>query len=408
MTRSFGFGSAVLAAAFVLNVATAQAQSVTGVSGSLSDGQSVTISGSNFGTKTDNGRSQTFVNAVWATFSNSLDGGNLSRSDQVTSPNQWTLQTSGNRGEPGGRFARKKYDSNAVEPRLGSLQHVPSTSGSRFYTSFWFKTADPTVMTTGKYYRQYFNSFDFYFHNGAAGSDEQGGFFAYSNNPGAPSTNTIYGSPQGLGFSPGNTWRWVQFLVCLNGCGSIFGSSDYIEHRINNVRFNRRGSQLPSNHMAVEGSASNERESWATAPDGDANGHSIDIGMMIYDGSEGGIAAQSFYDFDDVYIDYAFNRVILSDSATCSGITHGELQIPTAWNTSSITATLNRGSFASNASLYLYVYDANNNCNANGFPVTLGGTGLPAKPTNLHVLPGFFALAPVIGLFRRRRTTGGR
>jgi hypothetical protein len=69
-----------------------------------------------------------------------------------------------------------------------------------------------------------------------------------------------------------------------------------------------------------------------------------------------------------------------------------------------VTAKINRGSFPSDASLYLYVFNDNNTCNASGFPVTLGGSsGTPAKPTNLHIVPGLAGLVPIVGFFRRRR-----
>jgi hypothetical protein len=380
------------------------AQTITGVTGAVADGANVTINGTSFGAKSDFGGSQTFLNAVWATFTSSLDGGNLSRSDQVNTPLQWTLRTSGNRGEPGGQFARKVNDPAAPEPRLGSLQHVPTGSLSRFYTSFWFKTAAPNVNTSGKFYRQYFNTFDFFLSNGQPGSDEEGFITGFSNRGTA---TTIYGSTQGAALSPGNTWRRVEVFVCLNGCSPIFPSAaDYFELRVNGQRYNRRGSGLPSNHIAVEGSLSNENENWVGAASGAANGHSIDIGMMINDDADdAGNPALSFYDFDDVYIDYAFNRVLLSDSPTCLGIAHAETQIPMAWNATSVTAKINRGSFPSDASLFLYVFNDNNTCNAIGFPVTLGGAGgtTPSKPTNLRVLPGLAGLVPIFGFFRRRR-----
>jgi hypothetical protein len=376
------------------------AQTITSVTGSLIDGSNVTINGSSFGTHTDFGGSETFLNAAWATFTSSLDGGNLNRSDQVDTPQQWTLQTTGHRGEPGARFARKVNDPAAPEPRLGSLEHIPSTSTTRFYTSFWFKTADPNVMTSGKFYRQYFNTFDVFISNGANSSDEEGYMTGFSNRGTA---TTIYGSSRGTAFIPGNTWRRIEVLVCLTGCAGTFGSDDYMEWRINGLRYNRRGSGLPSNHIAAEGSTSNENQTWVGTASGAANGHTIDIGMMINDeADDGGNPALSFYDFDDVYVNYGFQRVMLSNAATCAAITQAELQTPMTWNATGITARLHRGAFAPNASLYLYVFNDNNTCNANGFPVVLGGA-TPAKPTNLHVVPGLAAMLPVIVWFRRRK-----
>jgi len=385
------------------------AQTITGVSGSLQNGQSVTITGSNFGTHGDFGRSETFINAAWNDFSVSLDDGNLARSQQVDTAVKWTVQTTGARPNPAGKYARKRYDLANIGDigRLGSLEHVVSGSGARFYTSFWLKTGLNNLMTGGKFYRQYFDSFDYYITMGPGTTDEEGELTGFSSNPGSPSPTSIYGSALGSVFSPGETWRRIELLVCLNGCASIFGSNDYVEFRVNGVRVNRRGSGLPSNHISAEGSSSNEREGWVMGVSGEADGHTIDIGNMIDDGTENGGAGDvtlSHYDYSDVFIDYTFSRVMLSSASTCAAITSAEMQIPTAWGSNSITVKLNRGAYLSDASLYLYVFNDNNTCNANGFPVTLGsGAGTPAKVTNLQVLPGFAGLVPIFGFFRRRR-----
>lgn len=378
------------------------AQTITGVSGTITDGSTVTVTGSSFGTHTDFGGSAPFLNAAWTQFTTALDGGNLARSNQVTTAVQWSLQTAGNRGEPGGRFARKRNDQLAAEPRLGALSHVANNSGSRFYTSFWFKTAAANVMTGGKVYRQYFNGFDVFFSSGSALSDEQGDLTGYSNHG---SATTIYGSTRGVAFDPVQ-WRRVEFLVCLNGCASTFGSDDYVEARINGVRYNRRGSGLPSNHMDVEGSMSNERENWVSAPSGAANGHTIDIGMMINnDAEDAGNPLLSYYDFDDVFINYGFQRLLLSTASTCATISQAEIQPATAWAPGSISFNVNRGAFAPNASLYLYVFNENNTCNTNGYPVQLGGSGTTTltTPQNLRIVPGFAALLPVFFAIKRRR-----
>jgi hypothetical protein len=55
--------------------------------------------------------------------------------------------------------------------------------------------------------------------------------------------------------------------------------------------------------------------------------------------------------------------------------THREIQIPSAWSDTSITITLNKGSFANFNSAYLYVIDADGNVNTNGYLLSDGGGG---------------------------------
>lgn len=75
--------------------------------------------------------------------------------------------------------------------------------------------------------------------------------------------------------------------------------------------------------------------------------------------------------WESVYFDNSFCRVEIGDNASYESCTHREVWVPSAWANGSITATVNRGSFASNASVYLFVVDANNNATA-GYPITLG------------------------------------
>jgi hypothetical protein len=76
---------------------------------------------------------------------------------------------------------------------------------------------------------------------------------------------------------------------------------------------------------------------------------------------------------DDIYIDNTFSRVMIGDASTYASSTHFEMQPPTAWSSSSITVSLNQGSFADGSTAYVYVIDANGNVSA-GNPITFGGT----------------------------------
>ena len=88
---------------------------------------------------------------------------------------------------------------------------------------------------------------------------------------------------------------------------------------------------------------------------------------------------------DDVYIDTTQARVEIGDNPTWGQCTHREIQIPSAWSDTSITVTVNQGSFGSGSKAYLYVVDADGKVNAEGFPITFGDSevplaGPPGKP----------------------------
>jgi hypothetical protein len=365
-----------------------QAQvSISSVSGSFTHGANITITGSGFGSHPDWGGSAEHLNAVWNDFSGGLESGGLRFGAYPAMSSKWSLQVSGTRGNPAGRFARKIYEvaNTGGSGRLGALEHLVNSgrSANRFYTSFWFKTGQLNVQVSGKHYRQYFDVGNFWAANGGIGADA-GLMRAHSERGTVPS---IYGSDNGIAF-PGETWVWQEFIVCLNGCEGIFGSGDYVETRINGIRWWRRGSGLSSNAKPNECSVCNESSNWVGGATGTADNHTIDIGMMIDPASlQGGSDAGSHYDFSDVYINYGFQRICLSDQSLWNLVTHCELQTPLSWSNSRITIKLNRGSFANFSSKYLYVIDASNVANANGFPVTGGSAQTPIAPRNLRIAP---------------------
>jgi hypothetical protein len=91
--------------------------------------------------------------------------------------------------------------------------------------------------------------------------------------------------------------------------------------------------------------------------------------------------------FDDIYIDTTFSRVMLCNHQTLlrDGTDVCEPQIPSSWSNTSIIATVNLGKLSANSTAYLFVFDANNNRNALGFPVIIGGGGdSPPSPPFLN------------------------
>jgi len=91
---------------------------------------------------------------------------------------------------------------------------------------------------------------------------------------------------------------------------------------------------------------------------------------------------------DDMFLDFTQARVEISDHATWDETvqTHKELQIPTAWSSSSVTVKINQGSFQDGQTAYLYVIDSNGNVNAQGRPITFNGAdNPPVRPAGLQV-----------------------
>lgn len=102
--------------------------------------------------------------------------------------------------------------------------------------------------------------------------------------------------------------------------------------------------------------------------------------------------------FADMYLDNTWARIIIGNSPTYDSCTIKEIQPPTAWNDNGqlITVTLNRGSFGISDAAYLYVInsegaisDVTATKGAQGYPITFGSSGgdatAPTSPSGLSV-----------------------
>jgi hypothetical protein len=90
-----------------------------------------------------------------------------------------------------------------------------------------------------------------------------------------------------------------------------------------------------------------------------------------------------------IYADDTFARVMLGNASTWSNCTIRVPQIPSAWSTSIITATVNLGSLDTENPIYLYVFDEDNISNSTGL-LFIESTGNANKiiPGKAKVIPG--------------------
>lgn len=113
--------------------------------------------------------------------------------------------------------------------------------------------------------------------------------------------------------------------------------------------------------------------------------------------------------FADIYLDYTWSHVVLCDTSTYAACTVRETQIPTAWAATSITVTQNYGALSDGSTKYVYVMDSAGNVNSTGFTLS-GGGGPSATPRfRLRQRGGLVASMPIAcgfmmwRLMRRRR-----
>jgi hypothetical protein len=92
--------------------------------------------------------------------------------------------------------------------------------------------------------------------------------------------------------------------------------------------------------------------------------------------------------FADIYFDESSSRVLICNGSTYANRGLCEVQIPAAWSDSGISVNLNQGAFADSSIKYLYVVDSAGAVNSGGYSVTFGSGGgtdttAPAAPRNV-------------------------
>lgn len=77
--------------------------------------------------------------------------------------------------------------------------------------------------------------------------------------------------------------------------------------------------------------------------------------------------ATNTFGLADIYVDNTWSRVMIGNAPTWNQSTVHEIEIPTSWSDSSISVVLHSDSPSSFTSAYLYVFDSNGDVNQNGF-----------------------------------------
>jgi hypothetical protein len=160
-----------------------------------------------------------------------------------------------------------------------------------------------------------------------------------------------------------NRWVHIQYLV---DAGTGNGNSD--------------GSCI----VYLDGALRYSHRNVVVLAPGHVNWPEIYLGNYVRADAHGDIHAY----WESVYIDGTWARVEIGDAPTYSDSRHREIQIPTSWSDGSISVRLNRGSFPSFSGVYMYVVDADGNASP-GFCLSgtcSGGSSAPAAPTSLRII----------------------
>ena len=329
-----------IAAVVVLPLSVYAAPAVSSVSGTVTHGSTVIISGAGFGTKNK------VAPVLWDTVDNIPSYAGLS--DGATIPvggsNPWPAPYGNSSGSNNVKLntsdahrgkGTKMYK--ATNTSSGYLDGLTWTGTNQAYVSWWWK--QNVDVSAGNHSSKFLRM--------SSASDETGHTFSweqmadyvyagnYCQNGGGESWDSWGGNP--------NVWNFLEVW---------FDSSA----RTYTVRVN--GKTL-SNNVSWSGCSSFQfNELWKIGFDG------------------GGVAPPSItWWMDDIYVDSSFSRVMICNASTYAASTHCEMQIPnTTWQDNQIQINVNQGSFADSSTAYLYVVDASGNVSA-GNTITFGASG---------------------------------
>lgn len=340
------------------------ANTITGVSGSITHGNSITILGTGFGVK---GGSDPNKPLIWADFETSDSPTSLG---VITS---WHVNYDhGTANESYGPLVRT---TGGIQYGISASNMVGTWPGiDGRLLDFRLQLAMTKVYMYGK--RRWT-------HMGYGGSGVK--YFRIYNNTGgdvvASTANNGWFGDEGC-FSSGNNqrvtfplnvWHTHEFLwkqSTSSNCGADTGNG-YFEFIQNGIRLQF------SNTFATHTSATFGQGNGLRLFD---NYNAPQDSFMQPDGAK-------VYQ-DDLYLDDTWARVMIGNASTFAASTIREVQIPTSWSDGSIKVQINRGSFGASASAWLYVIDRNNVPSA-GLPITFGGgassTTLLDAPHNLTV-----------------------
>jgi hypothetical protein len=329
---------------------------ISGTSGSFSDGSSVTITGTGFGTKAVPGP------LFWDDFEEGTNGVSISSlttkgwTTSLAPGNSVTYSSENNR--PGSRL-NSKHDlqRGASGGNVARLLSPVQPELNKVFLSLWVRL-DVGVPVEGS---QYFPQRQVKLWRLIDAESDLWGYtliksqhWVYQNlsrnsyyqvdKPATYDTDSLHYTP-----SEGQVWHRVELQALQSSPGTPNGSIE-IWHSVG-VGSVRLSKVVDSQNVTT----TRDNIKWRRLAVGESYTSGRAIGANY---------------FDDIYLDNSWARVVIGDASTYNNCTTRETQIPRAWSPNSIAINVNLGAF-SNTAAYLYVVNDAGVYNQNGYPITL-------------------------------------
>jgi len=343
----------------MLHIGAYAAPTISGVSGSIKHGGSISISGSDFGSHASynnisgSWKGGKFINYRFKDFEDGLtdsDGFYAQRGGGTWKASTSELSVLSGGPKNSGRYLKRYY----VTDEPGGVSADVSGSGNQLYTTFKFYM--PAGTQSGKFFRFYASApqNNVYLSTGCTNNMVRG--YSECTAGSCSGIQTEWGT--GPTLTPG---QWHRIEVWADASKNNFS-------------------------VAVNGVAAWQKSNWLNSSLL-LNGHTLDYPNMLDNSSrDAACPATGYYGFDDIFVDFTQARVEIGDAATWTATRKKEVQIPSVWSASSITVQVNTGEFSPGQTAYLYVVDASGAVNSQGIPITIGGSSVaPQPPTSVQV-----------------------
>jgi hypothetical protein len=308
---------------------------------SINHGQTITINGSGFGSKS------TASPQLWDTVDNQAAYSGLSNGSTVPtgSGKPWEAQCNWGGG------ACVKYSTSPSDQRgvgtatykstntnFAFLEGKRLTGTTKTYVSWWWKPSQTPSGGSSKFIRM-----------------SNSGDLTNKTLSWTQMHNYVYG-PEGYCNSEG----WASWNGTANQWNFMEAWIDS-EKRTYTLRIN--GNASSANNTSWAGCASfNFDYVWTIGQDGDPPAVTMDTWL------------------DDIYVDNTFQRVMIGNASTYSASTKFEMQPPVSWLDGQVQISVNQGGYATGSSAYLYVIDAAGNA-SNGQLIIFGAMGSGSPDT---------------------------
>jgi hypothetical protein len=318
--------------------------SISSTSGSITDGQNITVSGSDFGTGPTVHK--------WDDFDNGIDGNVISNGWEVPqSPTYEPVYDDQN---------NRSGSSLSVHAPVGTedLVYAHGATLSPVFVTFWIYR-DTSGVTNNKWFRIWN---DYHAITPKLTAIEQWGTGANMVNI-ASATEYVMTSQQITPFSQ-TTWERMEVYVVESASpgGTFDGTADgtvFVWQQTGGVgntfskTLNKDGNQLTN-----------------------SNGYSTHFEEVVFFDNCEGTSCETWA--DDIYIANSLARIEIGNNSSWASCTHREIQIPTAWSGTSSNIIINQGAFGDTDTAYLFVVNSTGVA-SNGYEITFGSGSAPVR-----------------------------